>query len=111
MTDLAPAQVVTWYRDSPGVCVVTLDRPPAHALGVPILDGLHAAIDAAEQAGDVHVMVVKSALDGFFAAGADIKHMASIDAGSFMAYGDKMRSVNDRLAGAPWISIAAVDGL
>jgi len=111
MTDSAATQVVTWHRHSPGVWIVTLDRPPANALGMPILDGLHAAIDAAEQEGDVHVMVVKSALDGFFAAGADIKHMSSIDAESFMAYGDKMRSVNNRLAAAPWISVAAVDGL
>jgi len=111
MSDSAATQVVTWHRDSPGVWIVTLNRPPANALGVPILDGLHAAIDAAEQEADVHVMVIKSALDGFFAAGADIKHMSSIDAESFMAYGDKMRSANDRLAGAPWISIAAVDGL
>jgi enoyl-CoA hydratase len=111
MIESAATQVVTWNRDRPGVWVATLDRPPANALGVPLLDGLHAALDAAEQAGDVHVMVVRSALDGFFAAGADIKHMASIDAQSFMAYGDQMRSVNDRLAGAPWISIAAVDGL
>jgi len=107
----APTRVVTWHRESAGVWVVTLDRPPANALGVPILQGLHAAIDAAERTGDVRVMIVTSALDGFFAAGADIKHMSSIDAASFMAYGDKMRAVNDRLAGAPWISIAAVDGL
>ena len=107
----APKRVVTWHRESAGVWVVTLNRPPANALGVPILEGLHAAIDAAERAGDVKVMIVTSALDGFFAAGADIKHMSSIDAASFMAYGDKMRAVNDRLAGAPWISIAAVDGL
>ena len=107
----APTQVVTWNRESAGVWVVTMDRPPANALGVPILEGLHAAIDAAERVGDVKVMIVTSALDGFFAAGADIKHMSSIDAASFMAYGDKMRAVNDRLAGAPWISIAAVDGL
>ena len=107
----APTHVVTWRRESPGVWVVTLDRPPANALGVPILEGLHAAIDTAEQAGDVKVMIVTSALDGFFAAGADIKHMSSIDAQSFMGYGDKMRAVNDRLAGAPWVSIAAVDGL
>ena len=107
----APAQVVTWRRESPGVWVVTLDRPPANALGAPILAGLHAAIDAAERAGDVKVMIVTSALDGFFAAGADIKHMSAIDAESFMAYGDKMRAVNDRLAGAGWVSIAAVDGL
>jgi enoyl-CoA hydratase/carnithine racemase len=106
-----PTQVVTWRRESPGVWVVTLNRPPANALGVPILEGLHAAIDAAERAGDVKVMIMTSALDGFFAAGADIKHMSSIDAKSFMTYGDTMRAVNDRLAGAPWVSVAAVDGL
>ncbi|TWH00903.1 enoyl-CoA hydratase [Nocardioides sp. J9] len=103
--------VVTWTAESPGVMVVTMDRPPANALGIPLLDGLHAAIDAAEQAGDVKVMVVTSARDGFFAAGADIKHMSTIDAESFLAYGDKMRAVNDRLAASPWLSIAAVDGL
>lgn len=103
--------VVSWHTEPPGVMVVTLERPPANALGVPILDGMHAAIDAAEQAGDVKIMIVTSALEGFFAAGADIKHMSSIDAASFTAYGDRMRAFNDRLAGARWISIAAVDGL
>ncbi len=107
----APMQVVTWRRESPGVWVVTLDRPPANALGVPILEGLHAAIDAAERAGDVKVMIVASALDSFFAAGADIKHMSSIDATSFLTYGGSMRAVIDRLAASSWISIAAVDGL
>lgn len=103
--------VVTWNTDSPGITVVTMDRPPANALGIPILDGMHAAIDAAEKAGDVKVMVITSARDGFFAAGADIKHMSTIDADSFLAYGDKMRAVNDRLAASPWLSIAAIDGL
>ena len=103
--------VVTWTTESPGVMVVTMDRPPANALGIPLLDGLHAAIDAAEQAGDVKVMVITSARDGFFAAGADIKHMSTTDADSFLAYGDKMRAVNDRLAASPWLSVAAVDGL
>jgi len=103
--------VVSWRDESPGVRVVTMDRPPANALGVPILDGLHAAIDAAERDGNVKVMVVCSALDGFFAAGADIKHLSSADADSFLAYGNQMRAVNDRLAAAPWISVAAVDGL
>jgi enoyl-CoA hydratase/carnithine racemase len=102
---------VSWRTESPGVVVVTLDRGPANALGPAILDGMHDAIDAAEAAGDVKVMIVTSAIDGFFAAGADIKHLSSIDAEAFTAYGATMRSVNDRLAGAPWISIAAVDGI
>jgi enoyl-CoA hydratase/carnithine racemase len=108
---MSEAPVVTWRTESPGITVVTLARPPANALGLPILEGLDAAIDAAETAGDVKVMVISSAIEGFFAAGADIKHMSTIDAESFLAYGDTMRAVNDRLAGSPWISIAAVDGL
>jgi enoyl-CoA hydratase/carnithine racemase len=108
---MSDTPAVTWHTESPGVMVVTMARPPANALGLPILDGMHAAMDAAEAAGDVKVMVVTSALDGFFAAGADIKHLSTIDAESFLAYGDRMRSVNDRLAAAPYLSIAAVDGL
>jgi enoyl-CoA hydratase/carnithine racemase len=112
MSDQTQAlEVVTWQTKAPGVMLVTLERPPANALGLPILDGMHAAIDAAESAGDVKVMVISSGVDGFFAAGADIKHLSSIDGESFTAYGDQMRAVNDRLAAAPWISIAAVDGL
>ncbi|MBZ5738398.1 enoyl-CoA hydratase/isomerase family protein [Nocardioides mangrovi] len=103
--------VVTWRTHAPGIWVVTMDRPPANALGLPILDGLHALCDAAEAAGDVKVVVIESALDGFFAAGADIKHMSTIDASSFLAYGDRMRSANDRLEAASFLSIAAVDGL
>jgi enoyl-CoA hydratase len=105
------SEVVSWHPHAPGIWVVTLDRPPANALGLPILDGLHAACDAAAAAGDVKVMVVTSALDGFFAAGADIKHMSTVDAESFLAYGERMRSANDRIATAPWLSVAAVDGL
>jgi len=107
----APAPVVTWQYDGPGILVVTMDRGPANALGIPILDGIQSAITAAEEAGDVKVMVLTSAIEGFFAAGADIKHMSTIDAESFLAYGDQMRAANDRLAAAPFISIAAVDGL
>lgn len=110
MADQA-ADVVTWKTVDQGITVVSIDRPPANALGIPLLDGMHLAMDAAERAGDVKVMVISSALTGFFAAGADIKHLSSIDAETFTAYGDRMREVNDRLAAAPWLSIAAVDGV
>jgi enoyl-CoA hydratase/carnithine racemase len=103
--------VVTWQSTAPGVWRIVMSSPPANALSVPLLDGLHAAIDAAEAAGNVKAVVVSSGLDGFFAAGADIKHLARIDAESFAAYGSQMRAVNDRIAAAPWISVAAVDGL
>jgi enoyl-CoA hydratase/carnithine racemase len=103
--------VVSWQVHAPGIVVVTMERPPANALGLPLLDGLDAAIDAAEAEGDVKVMVIASALPGFFAAGADIKHLSTIDAASFLDYGGQMRAVNDRLAASPWLSVAAIDGL
>src|SRR5690625_527152 len=103
--------VVTWETARHGVMVVTMERGPANALGTPLLDGLHDAIDAAEAAGDVKVVVIRSAIDGFFAAGADIKHLGTIDAEAFTAYGDQMRAVNDRLEAGGFLSIAAVDGV
>jgi enoyl-CoA hydratase/carnithine racemase len=103
--------VVTWQATASGVWLVSMASPPANALSPALLDGLHAAIDAAEAAGNVKVMIMSSALDGFFAAGADIKHLAKIDAESFAVYGARMRAVNDRIPAAPWLTVAAVDGL
>src|SRR6202022_936432 len=67
-------------------------------------------LDAAD-ALPAKVIVVSSALDGFFAAGADIKHMSSVDAASFGAYGDALRAAVERLAAHRAVSVAAVDGL
>jgi enoyl-CoA hydratase len=100
---------VTWHAEQ-AVLEIVLDRPPANALGLPIIDGLHAGLDAAD-ALPAKVIVVSSALPGFFAAGADIKHMSSVDAASFGAYGDALREAVERLAAHPALSVAAVDGL
>lgn len=102
---------VSWSTVADGVVRITLQRPPANALGLPIIEGLAAALDAIDAAGDVHVVVVASAVPGFFAAGADIKHMSTVDAEAFAQYGDSLRGVLDRIASADRVSIAAIDGL
>jgi enoyl-CoA hydratase len=107
--EAAPA--VRWEAAGDGALKVLLERPPANALGLPIVDGLHAALDHADAHPDVKVLVIASAVDGFFAAGADIKHMATIDGAGFQAYGDALRGALDRLAEPERISVAAVDGL
>lgn len=104
-------EAVTWRVAKKGVVVVAMQHPPANALGTPIIEGLSAALDAVESAGDVKVVIIASNIPKVFAAGADIKHMSNIDATSFTAYGDKLRSVLDRLAGSDRIAIAAIDGL
>ncbi len=69
---------VSWSRDG-AVLSIVLNRPPANALGPAITEGLHAALDEADSAAP-KVLIVSSELPGFFAAGADIKHMTSVDA-------------------------------
>lgn len=102
-------EVVTWTLDGQAL-TVSLERPPANALGLPIVDGLQRALDAAEEAG-ARVIVITSALAGFFAAGADIKLMAGADRAGFEDYGDRLRAALNRLESYPGISIAAIDGL
>ncbi|BBZ74836.1 enoyl-CoA hydratase [Mycolicibacterium anyangense] len=100
---------VSWTTDGP-VLHIMLNRPPANALGPVIVDGLHSALDEAD-ASAPKVLILSSELPGLFAAGADIKHMTTVDAASFRAYGDTLRSGLDRLAAHPALSIAAIEGL
>jgi enoyl-CoA hydratase/carnithine racemase len=100
---------VTWNKDG-AIIEIVLDRPPANALGLEIIEGLHSAMDYAEAA-DAKVIVVASAVDGFFAAGADIKHMSAVDPALFREYGDALRGALERLAALPIISVAAIEGL
>jgi enoyl-CoA hydratase/carnithine racemase len=100
---------VTWNKDG-AIIEIVLDRPPANALGLEIIEGLHSAMDYAEAA-DAKVIMVASAVDGFFAAGADIKHMSAVDPALFREYGDALRGALERLAALPIISVAAIEGL
>jgi enoyl-CoA hydratase/carnithine racemase len=102
---------VTWEAAGDGVLSILLEHPPANALGLPIVDGLQAALDHADEDPGVKVIVVASRIPGFFAAGADIKHMATIDSVGFRAYGDALRGALDRLAAPERVSVAAIDGL
>lgn len=102
---------VTWNIADGGIMTITLQRRPANALGPAIIEGLNAALDAADTAGTVKVAVMQSNIPGFFAAGADIKHMSSVDAESFTAYGDTLRGALDRIAAPERITIAAVEGM
>ena len=103
--------VVTWERAGDRVLRVTLRRPPANALGLPLIDGLNQALDEVAGAPAVKTIIVDSEVPGFFAAGADIKYMAKAGAADFAAYGRALRAVLGRLAAPQWLSIAAVEGL
>jgi len=91
-------------RDS--FVLARLCLPPANPVGPALLDGLDAAADAVVRTG-AGTLVICSAVEGFFAAGADIKHMRSLDPTGFAAYGMHMRRVYDRIESLSAVSIAA----
>src|SRR4051794_24497924 len=95
-------------RHGDDVVTLALRRPPANALGLPIIERLDAALDEVLEA---RVIVFASRVPGFFAAGADIKHMAAVDAAGFAAYGDTLRAMLGRVVAPNRITIAAIDGL
>ena len=97
------------YEFADGVTTITLSRPPANALGEPIIAGLAAAFDQAE-ADNSAVIVITSAVSGFFAAGADLTLFDNLDQAGFLDYLDRLRAQIERAHTGPWVSIAAVDG-
>jgi len=100
---------VVEYGFADGVSTITLSRPPANALGEPIIDGLAAAFDQA-QADNTAVVVIASSVSGFFAAGADLTLFDGLDQAGFLAYLDRLRAQIERAHTGPWVSIAAIDG-
>jgi enoyl-CoA hydratase/carnithine racemase len=89
--------------------VLTLERPPANAIGPALVDSLHEAADGFDDAG-VKVVVVRSTVPGFFVAGADLKALRGFDEASFGDYLSRVNDVLDRIERSSWISIAAIDG-
>jgi enoyl-CoA hydratase len=57
------------------------------------------------------VVVIRSANERFFAAGADLKLIATFDRAGFAAYLRRLRGMIERVASLPQTSIAAIDGM
>lgn len=92
-----------------GVGVVRLDRPPANALDLQMGLELQAAISEAGDRDDVGALVVWGGRK-LFAAGADVKAMATWAPDEVRPSVDALGAACDLLEHLPKISIAAVNG-
>src|SRR6267378_2464890 len=79
MSETAAAQsFVSVSRESDGVALIHLNRPPANSYNRAFLDQLNAAVDEVRWDGDLHGAVLVSDLaPRFFSAGADITNFQS----------------------------------
>lgn len=91
------------------IAIVTLDDPPANALSLGMTDALAAALDTIEESG-VPVAIFRSAVPGFFVAGADLKLLGSADSAVFGDYMVRLRGTIERIPLMQAVTIAALDG-
>jgi enoyl-CoA hydratase/carnithine racemase len=96
-------------RQLDGVMHFVMYRAPANALGLPLVEALQDALDVFEMS-DARTLVVSSAVPGYFAAGADLKYISTLDASGFERYRDALRSPLERIAACGRPSVAAIDG-
>ncbi|HZW36841.1 MAG: enoyl-CoA hydratase/isomerase family protein [Deltaproteobacteria bacterium] len=92
------------------ILVITLNRPPTNPLGGEFGRELFDAASEAERMEDVTVVVIASALEKAFIAGADIKEMAAMGPEESEAFSKLLQGVNDILSRMRKVVIAAING-
>jgi enoyl-CoA hydratase/carnithine racemase len=91
------------------VAYVTLDNPPANSYDLAFMQAFAADVDAAI-ASDARVVVVRSASEKFFSAGADVKRFLEGDVEASMEMIRVSQAAFRRMAAAEQVFIAHIAG-
>jgi len=102
-------QVVTFSKEG-AVGTIILDRPPANSYEINFMKDLDAAVDAADGDGAVKVIILRSASEKFFSAGADIKAFMANDTAANMEMIRRAHATLAKMADSNKIFIAAING-
>jgi enoyl-CoA hydratase len=97
-------------RQEERVLTITLNRPPTNPLNGAFGRELFTAFSEADRMEDVSVVVIASALEKAFIAGADIKEMMTMNPAEFEAFGKLLQDANNILTGMKKVVIAAING-
>ena len=100
----------------PDIALLTFDDPSkgANVLSTPVLAELAAHLDQLEKRPGLAGLVIRSAKPGSFIAGADLREfVVSLDApkAEIAAMCHRGRRLFERLSRAPFVSVAAIDGV
>jgi enoyl-CoA hydratase/carnithine racemase len=99
---------VTFTSEGP-LGFITLDKPPANSYDLEFMSEFSSAVDEAV-GGATRVVIVQSASEKFFSAGADIKRFLEGDIGANMEMIKVSQAAFRRMAAAPQVFIAYIAG-
>jgi len=99
---------VTFEADGP-VGTITLDNPPANSYDLQVMTEFSEAVDAAIGS-DARAVIVRSASERFFSAGADVKKFLEGDVDANMAMIRTSQAAFRRMAAAPQLFLAHLAG-
>ncbi len=92
------------------VGVITLDRPPANSYDRAFMEELDAAIEQARKDEAVRAVLVRSASERFFSAGADVAVFARSDLGAQNAFVVCANEAMSKFESTPKVVVAAING-
>ncbi|HKW60591.1 MAG TPA: enoyl-CoA hydratase/isomerase family protein [Candidatus Dormibacteraeota bacterium] len=93
-----------------GVGIIVLDRPPANSYDYAFLRSLAGVIDDARGDEDIHAVVVTSASEKFFSAGADVSAFAAGTTRSRVMTAIMAHEAFRKMENTPIVFIAAIAG-
>jgi enoyl-CoA hydratase len=92
------------------VLTISLNRPPTNPLSSAFGQELFRTFSEAAELDDVAVVIITSAQEKAFIAGADIKEMAAMGQAESEAFSKLLQDANNILAGMKKVVIAAING-
>lgn len=102
-------QFVTVAKED-AIGFVTLNRPPANSYNAEFMQHLNAAIDQVRADDEIKAVIVRSAIDRFFSAGADVKAFANSTPAENTEMVRYAHEVLRRIERTPKIFIAEING-
>src|SRR5438552_1691556 len=98
------------YSRQDAIGVITLDRPPANSYDKGFLDELSTAIDAARWDIEAKAILLRSASEKFFSAGADVAWFAKSDPEQQHLFVIHANEVMGKFERTPKVVVAAING-
>jgi enoyl-CoA hydratase/carnithine racemase len=89
---------------------VVLDRPPANSYDKAFMDELDAAVDAARRDDAVKAILLRSANEKFFSAGADVSVFAKSGLDEQNAFVTRANEAMNKFESTPKVVVAAING-